>query len=608
MKRRTDFADFFNTYNATTKMMGGINESLQDARANEARNNATAQQTNTESNFGQQDPEAEYEGAGSDGQMTNAEAASFGVNVPEEDKTKGTGVNRLFGLGLDPKKWQSTAPTRDQKNSAGDQAKADYYRSVGRDDSAEKLEDGLYKKNLRARDDLRFAREETKYNREEAAAKREDDYRAKHEELFASSPTSLATADFVNKTAKYKKDVAAYEAQDPATRGPAPARPSMQEVNPLDNLAFMARVVDNDFSHGKLNPAQVMQFQKGVQEMRKEGVGEALKLAHGGAPVEEVAKEFAKYGQAVFDPASVTSDKMVKRTDGITTRVITYKGPDGKERTLDTAASLDSMGQADKIFDRYFRAETLADARERTRMQGAHTAAVAENTQEAREQRRLQEFDRALKPFDDRVVRAQEGVLKAVEAVTKDNPGAKQEDIAKNPVVIEARKIERQAAMNRERANADMWTKSNGKAGVGPDQYVDRILAPGVAKSPADVMKSLGEINGLLGSDFADAVGQRLKTDDRWLRMVAPPAKAATPGAPAAPAAPDEQKPAAQVSPWHKLDAAARRDGWARQKSVSPSTFGSSGKGEEIYVKRGASGALEVKTPSEMADQLGLIW
>ncbi|MCP6264563.1 hypothetical protein NL440_26645, partial [Klebsiella pneumoniae] len=59
-------------------------------------------------------------------------------------------------------------------------------------------------------------------------------------------------------------------------------------------------------------------------------------------------------GRVQADPANIVSDKMVKRPDGVTTRVIQYKDAQGNVRTVDTVAELDALGKASDVFTRYF--------------------------------------------------------------------------------------------------------------------------------------------------------------------------------------------------------------------------------------------------------------
>jgi ribosomal protein L21E len=65
-----------------------------DHNAGNAYKEGTKVNTRTDSNYGAMDPNAVYSGEGADGAMTNAEAASYGLNVPKQDPVAGRGVTR----------------------------------------------------------------------------------------------------------------------------------------------------------------------------------------------------------------------------------------------------------------------------------------------------------------------------------------------------------------------------------------------------------------------------------------------------------------------------------------------------------------------------------
>jgi hypothetical protein len=97
------------------------------------------QQTQLTTNFGQTDPNAVYAGEGADGAMTNAEAASFGVNIPVQDKAAGTGVTQQYGLGVNPQSFQDTEFTPEQKRQSGLKSQAAFYAARGNTDQSNRI-------------------------------------------------------------------------------------------------------------------------------------------------------------------------------------------------------------------------------------------------------------------------------------------------------------------------------------------------------------------------------------------------------------------------------------------------------------------------------------
>lgn len=108
-------------------------------KAGDANAEGMKQSTQTTSNYGKVDANAVYTGEGADGTMTNAEAASFGINVPVEDKAAGTGVIRQYGLGTNPQKFQDAEFTPEQQRLGGLKSQAAFYAARGDTDQSNKI-------------------------------------------------------------------------------------------------------------------------------------------------------------------------------------------------------------------------------------------------------------------------------------------------------------------------------------------------------------------------------------------------------------------------------------------------------------------------------------
>lgn len=120
---------------------------------------ASEQKTQTESNFGAVDPNATYQGDGADGAMTNAEAASYGVNTPKEDAAAGTGTTRRYSLG-DSQVTQDKEFTPAQKRTANLRAQADFYAGQGDTDRATAIDNQIYGAEQQGRQRTQWAEDD----------------------------------------------------------------------------------------------------------------------------------------------------------------------------------------------------------------------------------------------------------------------------------------------------------------------------------------------------------------------------------------------------------------------------------------------------------------
>ena len=129
------------------------------------------------------------------------------------------------------------------------------------------------------------------------------------------------------------------------------------------------------------------------------------------------------------------------------------------------------------------------------------------------------------------------------DAMSKLMPG---DDPSKAPAIVHAQGLVRSAKLNQLKTGIQVGA-------VTPDQMANEIM--GVAKAPADVMRSLSELANTVGADFSDQVGALIQGNDAWSRMnpkprqQAPQSIAASVGAPVAnqPRVQPVQAPAAQT-------------------------------------------------------------
>lgn len=213
------------------------------------------------------------------------------------------------------------------------------------------------------REDKRFQWEEKRANREESNAQREDAWRTGREELFQGSHFGQIQRENSQANAKYEADLADYNKRTQAgeTGLVAPTKPELKVYGYGQSLLDHLTLAAHDVQYGKGDAKTLSQLAKMQQEYSDEGYAKALKLAQGGAPIDQVAQVFNAGGKIKLDPAALVSDRMVDLGNGLKTRVLTFKGQDGNNVTINTFSELDALDKADKLVDRVFK--TNADTR-----------------------------------------------------------------------------------------------------------------------------------------------------------------------------------------------------------------------------------------------------
>lgn len=243
----------------------------------------------------------------------------------------------------------------DQISNARQNAAADV---IGKYDPQEGMRMRREIKN-QEREDQRFSREQKRWGQEDEADEKEKTYQSKLQEAYSNSRYGQNQSahqkqmqEFQSKMDKYNADKAA--GKSGPELGVPPVAPNAPEYSVGDALADRAALVDLQAKSGKLDPKAFGEFTDMLNKVQSEGYEKVLRLAQGGAPIQEVAQAFNASGKVQFDPAAVVSDKMVKGKDGVETRVIQFKDEDGSIRTINALAELDSMGKAADVFTRHF--------------------------------------------------------------------------------------------------------------------------------------------------------------------------------------------------------------------------------------------------------------
>jgi hypothetical protein len=224
------------------------------------------------------------------------------------------------------------------------------------------------------RDDERWNRQTKQWDRDDRKAEEEDAIQSGYKNLFSQTTYSQNQAKYQDEVKSYERQRSQYEADKAAGKpvGAAPIRPSAPEYSIGDRLADEAKLIDFKARNGRLSPQEFSAFTEKLNNVQSEGYEKSLRLAQSGAPAEEVIKAFNSTGQAKIDPQSIVSDKMVKNKDGVQTRVIQYRDPQGNVRTINALAELDALGKAGDVFTRHFQAK--GDARADAQLQLARNA------------------------------------------------------------------------------------------------------------------------------------------------------------------------------------------------------------------------------------------
>jgi hypothetical protein len=210
------------------------------------------------------------------------------------------------------------------------------------------------------RDNQRFGREKVTWAKQDEDAAREKDYQATRKTILENSPIAQGDKSYQASMAQYQKDLDAYKAASSAPgmeardMPAAPVAPTRQGSTPGQMLQTYSQLIEHDAKFGKVSTEGLMNFGEKLNSLKKEGYGDALKKLAAGASLEDVSKAFNATGEHKFDAKDVVSDKMVTGPDGVPSRVISVRGEDGSVHTINAVQELDALGQADKIYTRFY--------------------------------------------------------------------------------------------------------------------------------------------------------------------------------------------------------------------------------------------------------------
>ncbi len=224
---------------------------------------------------------------------------------------------------------------------------------------------------IRIRHDLsREARADKVMQRQEQEWAHSDEDRAKkasyetaRQEAFNNSIYGQQQTEYANQLKTWREAMKAHEASGPGA-GPAPQQPARPAYSLADQLADRASMLVTDAQHGRLDARSFAEFTEQMRKAQDEGYVSALRMAASGAPLEQIVAKFNESGAIRLDPRAIVADEVVKRPDGVSTRIISVRAPDGSIQKIDTVATLDSLGKASDVFTRFFqgKADQRGDA------------------------------------------------------------------------------------------------------------------------------------------------------------------------------------------------------------------------------------------------------
>ena len=402
-RRRSSVQDFLTNFNMAYRLGSQVAQDIELSRIAQAKpeemQGFTAEQ-------GDQLRAAADSGQYDIGVKTNEDGTFAGYTVTPKADPSQTGIVGMQGVTDFLGRRTAGQLSQDQQDRARQMAMAGVLEKY------DPLEGMRLRREVKAqeRDDARWGRQTKTWEREDRDLAQKDEYETGRRALFGQTRFAQNQAQYQQAMADYQQRMAEWQ-QNP--QGPQPVAPSRSEYTIGDSLADRAMLIDHDAKYGRLDARTFGEFTDLMQRVQGEGYERTLRLAQSGAPLQEVIKAFNGTGKVQADPANVVSDKMVKRPDGVTTRVIQYKDAQGNVRTVDTVAELDALGRASEVFTRFYQGRQDARAERADARAGAAAARTAAEDARTREEAKAK-ADAAVALFKERNPNATPAELEAV--------------------------------------------------------------------------------------------------------------------------------------------------------------------------------------------------
>lgn len=242
-------------------------------------------------------------------------------------------------------------------------------------------------------------RGDIEWSRKQKALDDEDAYKSEVDGLFKNSAFGRKAAAFNEQMASFRKAHEEYTRRRDAgdTSAVAPAEPKPPMLTMGETMLDGAQVLYAKARHGKAGPEDLMSYGQKMQQLQQEGMIKVLRLAQSGAPLTQVVEAFNANGDHKIDPKAIVEDRLVDRGNGMKSRLITSRRPDGTTTTIDTLSELDAFKQAGDLFERAFKAADDRRGDKQLALQGQQVAFAGRR--DAREQAEFEagSADRQLK-------------------------------------------------------------------------------------------------------------------------------------------------------------------------------------------------------------------
>jgi hypothetical protein len=211
---------------------------------------------------------------------------------------------------------------------------------------------GIYEKNGKAREAvaLRASANSNFKQAQESAMNKEI------QESIANSPFAQIQGKSAQEDAAYQTQLGEYKkglADGSIAQGtPAPVAPIKQSPTTLDWLMTASTTAALRAKYGQLSPQEMLQFSKGVQELKDEGTAKMLNALHAG-DTNAAVQAFNSNGKERVDPSMVTIRKATANVNGvqIPTHEAVIKMPDGSVQVINAAQGLQAVGKINETFN-----------------------------------------------------------------------------------------------------------------------------------------------------------------------------------------------------------------------------------------------------------------
>lgn len=316
--------------------------------------------------------------------------------------------------------------TPEQASKARQLAQAGVLDKFGDIEGAGRIRDRLQRADLT---DLQMTGEKARQGREATQFDWAQKDRAKQEEWSAERKRLQQDGLIGQKQAAYEKAMNNYQTAktdydkkvaDGDSAAVQPVMPSKPVILPWEFLVDHAKLLANDYAHEKASTKDLFEFQRMQDQMEQEGMTRGLRALQDGASVAQVVALFNKSGQMQIDPASVVDRGFVKRPDGMKTRQIEIKNPDGSTTPIDSMAGLQAFKEAGDFTHNFFQLRQLANSDKQVAIAGGHLALAAQHSK-----REQEAFDTA---EPERQAKANIALLKTrISELKEDSPTYKQD-------------------------------------------------------------------------------------------------------------------------------------------------------------------------------------